>query len=100
MVLHISINAADPQHVAKILAEVLGGEAFPFPPFPNSWIAFTAIDDGSAIEVYPLNQILHHGAIAVDSIDGASGSSKTFVHAAIASELKLSELTAIGDREG
>ncbi|WP_165606514.1 hypothetical protein [Yoonia litorea] len=47
--------------MARFLARLMGGRAMPFPPFPDSWIAFTEQDDGSAIEVYPLTHTLYAG---------------------------------------
>ncbi len=40
MIFHLSIDADDPRHVAGVLAELMGGEAMPFPPVSiGSWMA-------------------------------------------------------------
>jgi len=44
VLLHASISAKDPERVAAFLATLLGGTALPFPPFPDSWIAFAGQD--------------------------------------------------------
>ncbi|MEO0912077.1 MAG: hypothetical protein AAFY59_03685 [Pseudomonadota bacterium] len=85
--LHLSITATDPEHVAGVLAEIMGGSALPFPPFPDSWIAFSAADDGRAIEVYPVTHVLKPGAQQVTCEVGPGNTEATFAHAALASVL-------------
>ncbi len=86
--LHLSVNAKEPQKIADFLAGLLGGSAMPFPPFPDSWIAFSERDDGTAIEVYPLTHRLTAGDVQVHcATDGAPDEAATFVHAAIGSPL-------------
>ena len=63
--LHLSINANAPENVATFLAKVMGGVAMPFPPFPDSWIAFSKQDDGTAIEVYPTTHVLEPGTAQI-----------------------------------
>lgn len=58
---HISIDARNPQHVARILAQIMGGTALPFPPCPGAFIAFGQVDDGTAIEVYPEGMQVQQG---------------------------------------
>ena len=99
-ILHLSINAADPERVSRFLAFVLGGRALPFPPFPNCWIAFTAQDDGSAIEVYPLTHVLSAGRDQIACEVGKPVSDITFVHAAIASPLGRSAIIDAAEAEG
>jgi len=53
MIHHLSIAARDPKHVAGVLAELMGGEAVPFPPNPGSFFALQLDDHGSGVEVYP-----------------------------------------------
>lgn len=98
--LHVSINAEDPEHVAGFLAQLMGGRALPFPPFPDSWIAFTERDDGSAIEVYPLTHTLRAGEAQIACDVGAPVAGRTFVHAAIASPLTRVRITEQADAEG
>jgi hypothetical protein len=98
--LHVSINAADPQRVASVLARIMGGQALPFPPFPGCWIAFSADDDGTAIEVFPLTHVLTAGTEAVACEIGAADSRPSFVHLALASALGCDEVRALGAAEG
>jgi len=90
--LHLSINAAEPAKTAGFLADLLGGEAMPFPPFPDSWIAFSERDDGTAIEVYPLTHRLFAGAQQVDCRSEEPLGGPTFVHAAIGSPLSRQDI--------
>jgi hypothetical protein len=53
MILHASMSANDPRHVAHVIAELWRGEALPFAPVPGSWIAMAGDSRGSGIEVYP-----------------------------------------------
>jgi hypothetical protein len=54
MIHHISIPARDPEHVAKVLAELLAGYAGPFVgPIPGAWAAYAEDDVGTGIEVLP-----------------------------------------------
>ena len=100
MILHVSINALDPERVASVLAELLGGKSAPFPPFPDSWIAFTRADNGIAIEVYPTNHQLEPGSTQVVCRRRHSDDTATFAHVAIASPLASDQVIAIGLREG
>ena len=53
MIHHLSIAAREPQQVAGVLAELMGGTAVPFPPNPGSFFALQLDDHGSGVEVYP-----------------------------------------------
>jgi hypothetical protein len=54
MIHHVSISAREPQHVAEVLAELMGGRAYPFPGgVARSFMAVSGDDKGSMIEVYP-----------------------------------------------
>ncbi|MEM9632983.1 MAG: hypothetical protein AAGA50_16750 [Pseudomonadota bacterium] len=92
--LHVSVNAENPQSVAEFIAFLLGGKAMPFPPFPDSWIAFATTDDGTAIEVYPLTHLLEAGSEQIECRVGVPVSDSSFVHAAIASPLTEIEIIA------
>ena len=61
MIHHLSIAARDPKHVAEVLAELMGGEAVPFPPNPGSFFALQLDDLGSGVEVYPAGTELRPG---------------------------------------
>ncbi len=61
MIHHLSIAARDPQHVAGVLAEFMGGVAVPFPPNPGSFFALQLDEHGSGVEVYPAGTELQPG---------------------------------------
>ena len=98
--LHLSINAKEPERVARFLGVLLGGEAMPFPTFPDSWIAFCAQDDGTAIEVYPLGHSLVPGRHQVACQVGTGDAQPTFAHAAVASPLDANAIIAHAEAEG
>lgn len=98
--LHLSISASAPEDVANFLAEVMGGVAMPFPPFPDCWIAFTAEDNGTAIEVYPTTHVLEAGPEQISCEIRASDTTPSFVHAAVCSKLHRNEIIAIASANG
>src|SRR5579864_2295027 len=53
MIHHLSIAAREPEHVAGVLAEIMGGTAVRFPPNPGSFFALQLDQHGSGVEVYP-----------------------------------------------
>jgi hypothetical protein len=61
MIHHLSIAARDPQHVAGVLAEMMGGVSVPFPPNPGSFFALQLDEHGSGVEVYPAGTALEPG---------------------------------------
>ena len=61
MIHHLSIATRDPQHVAGVLAELMGGKAVPFPPNPGSFFALQLDEHGSGVEVYPAGTELQPG---------------------------------------
>jgi hypothetical protein len=99
MLLHLSISARHPDHVAAVLAEILGGTALPFPPFPKCWMAFSEADDGTAIEVYPITHQLMPGPSQVECVVTGPDLTTTFVHVAVTSPLHRDQILAIGQRE-
>ncbi|WP_424831552.1 VOC family protein [Ruegeria sp.] len=99
-ILHLSITASDPEDVAKFLAEIMGGEAMPFPPFPDSWIAFSEADNGAAIEVYPSTHTLIAGPEQVNCKVGDTDPSPTFAHVALGSVLSQQDLLNQAHQKG
>ena len=102
MLFHISMAAERPKQAARLIAELWQGRAYPFPPVADgSWVAMAGDDRGSAIEVYPLGTELRQGvgAAAVQPV-AAARTRHGPVHIAIASELSLDEVKAIGARYG
>ena len=61
MIHHVSIPARNPEHVANVLAEVMGGKGVPFGPLEGAFMAMSGDEHGSMIEVYPGNVALVPG---------------------------------------
>jgi len=53
MIHHLSIAAHNPEHVAGVIAEIMGGTVVPFPPNPGSFFALQMDEHGSGVEVHP-----------------------------------------------
>jgi hypothetical protein len=102
MLFHMSIAANDPKHVAEVIAEFWGGEAFPFPPVSdNGWIAVAGDARGSALEVYPADVVLRETDGDADAHGQATGHvAFTATHGAIATTLDVDAVMAIAAREG
>jgi len=98
--LHLSISAGDPEAVAAFLAEVMGGTAMPFPPFPECWIAFAREDDGTAIEVYPTTHVLTAGPDQIACEVREPDNGPTFAHVALGSVLPREDLLARAAAKG
>jgi hypothetical protein len=102
MLFHISMAAERPKQAARMIAELWGGRAYPFPPVAEgSWIAMAGDDRGSAIEVYPLGTELHEGEgeAAVRPVAGRPERNGP-VHVAIATELGIDGVKSIAQRYG
>ena len=111
MIFHFSIPTDDPERVAKVIAELWNGEAFPFFPHRNeSWVAFAGDDRASAVECYPREIRIHPsdeeaptGFGLVRTLAGeplADDARRSSTHGAIATPLSQEEVIAIGNREG
>ncbi|MDB5691268.1 MAG: hypothetical protein JWO81_331 [Alphaproteobacteria bacterium] len=102
MIFHISIEADEPERTARMMAEIWGGRAFPFPPVGRaSWVAMAGDARNSTIEVYPRGTELHEAPGDVQGEDrmGTSKRNGPF-HAAIATPLSVEEVKAIAARHG
>ena len=103
MIFHFSMSAAEPERVAKVIAELWDGEALPFPPVAEgSWMAMAGDDRNSAIEGYPAGTLLVPADGDADSLGIAdpAATRHTATHAAIATPLSQAQVEAIGKREG
>ena len=67
------------------------------PPFPDSWIAFAAADDGTAIEVYPTTHILTPGPDQINCDVVARDAAPSFAHFALCTVLKRGEILDIAE---
>jgi hypothetical protein len=102
MLFHMSIAAHAPRHVAEVIAELWGGEAFYFPPVTEgSWIAFAGDARRTALEVYPIDTVLRPGEGDADAVGERTGQIQlTATHGAIATDLDPDAVMAIALREG
>jgi hypothetical protein len=104
MIFHASIPARDPQHVAHVLAELWGGFAAPFSPFPDAWMAVAGDARGSIVEVYPHDRVITPGGGHEQSVSYGAGTVEparySAFHMAMATPLSAEEVVAIGEREG
>ncbi|MGE5146591.1 MAG: hypothetical protein ACM3N5_07565 [Candidatus Eiseniibacteriota bacterium] len=53
MIHHASIPARDPHRVATVLAELIGGRVYPFPPLPGAYQVVSGDARGTMLEIYP-----------------------------------------------
>jgi hypothetical protein len=102
MIHHISIAANHPLQVAQVLAELLQGQAMPFPEHDGGFIALNFDEHGTLIEILPDYLELKPG---IDDAPGQWETSQHFnpysaVHAAISVPVSEAEIRAIADREG
>jgi hypothetical protein len=102
MIHHVSIPARDPQHVAEVLAELLGGYAGPFiGPMPGAWVAYEEDEHGSGIEVYDeRTQLLPGEGEAMGAVVHAEMPTAVAFHALISVRTDRATIERIGAREG
>lgn len=102
MIHHVSIPARDPEHVARVLGELLGGYVGPFiGPIPGAWVAYAEDAHGTGIEVYPERTVLvpgegdTMGAVALSEVPSAFP-----FHALLSVKADRAAIERIGAREG
>lgn len=100
MIFHASIAADEPQRVASVIAELWGGEAMPFPPYPESFIAISGAPGGAEVEVCPRWLEQKPGEVEVEPARNDQASSFSPVHLAVSTKLSEAQVMAIGEREG
>ncbi|TAG62234.1 MAG: hypothetical protein EAZ28_03245 [Oscillatoriales cyanobacterium] len=102
MIHHISVSAQNPQHVARVLAEILKGQAVPFQVHPNSYMVVAMDEHGTAIEVLPLGVEISPGSgqDGCGFMHNPQASQFTATHAAVSVPTSQTEIEQIGVREG
>jgi hypothetical protein len=102
MIHHLSIAARDPEHVAGVLAELMGGAAVPFPPNPGSFFALQLDEHGSGVEVYPAGTELHPGGSDGGGFVKRPAAERGFgpTHFALSVTTDADAVEAIAEREG
>jgi hypothetical protein len=103
MIHHISFAAEDPERAARAVAELWGGEAFPFPPVATgSWVAISGDERGTTMEFYPAGLELHpaDGDADCEALPARGPARFTASHAAVATNLDAEAVHAIARRHG
>src|SRR5882757_6205159 len=100
MIHHLSIGARDPQHVAGVLAELMGGVAVPFPPNPGSFFALQLDEHGSGVEVYPAGTELQPGGATGGSFIKKDVRGYGATHFALSVATDAGTVQAIAERAG
>jgi catechol 2,3-dioxygenase-like lactoylglutathione lyase family enzyme len=103
MIHHLSIPARDPRRTANVFCELLGdGVVTPFGPYPDSWIAWSGDEHGTAVEFYPVGTEMFapSGQEQAQFRHQPGASGHTATHAAISVALEVDEVMAIAEREG
>jgi hypothetical protein len=102
MIHHVSIPARDPEHVAGVLAELLGGYFGRFVgPIAGAWVAYAEDAHGTGVEVYPDSTGIVPGTGddmgQVETIDPPRALA---FHALISVKVDRATIERIGAREG
>jgi hypothetical protein len=105
MIFHASIPADDPERVARVLGEVLGGGYSPFHVGRHSFMARGGTDDEhrTGIEVYPRDEVMMPGTgedEMVRQVHLDDPPRYGCFHLAVGTKLAKDEIIAIGKREG
>lgn len=104
MIHHISISVENPFRVASVLAEIMNGKAYHFPPSPGSYITMPFDDYGTAIALLPPEVVLAPGNAQSQTPAQFMHTERrltfTSVHAAISVPTSQVQIEKIGAREG
>ena len=103
MIHQMSIAAREPRVVAGAVAELWGGEAFPFPPVAEgSWVAISGDSRGTTMEIYPFGAELQPAEGDADGVAVMTARPTPFTatHAAIATEMDDAQVHALAARHG
>jgi hypothetical protein len=100
MIAHASIPADDTRKAAAVLAEMMQGEALPFPPAgPNGWKIWSG-DGDIDLEVVPRGAMIHDEGTQANWRAGGTGSRLSEVHLAVCVNRPESEIIAIAEKAG
>jgi hypothetical protein len=98
--IHASIPADDPRRVADVLAEMMSGEALPFPPAgPDGRMAWSG-NGRVSLEIVPRGHVIHYGPHEGEWRALANPQRLSEVHLAIGVDRSVAEIVAIADRAG
>ncbi|MET0181631.1 MAG: hypothetical protein ABW199_01970 [Caulobacterales bacterium] len=100
MIAHASMPADDPRAVALVLAEIMGGEATPFPPGgPSMWMAWSG-DGAIELEIGPRGGEMAQGPEGAHWLEGKPARRGVESHFAIGVDKSAGEIMAIARRAG
>lgn len=95
LIAHVSIPADDPKRAAEGIADIMQGEAMPFPPGgPNAWVAWSG-DGEIDLEIVPRGQLIHRGDAEAEWRPGGARSPLTETHVAIGVDRGADDIIAV-----
>jgi hypothetical protein len=97
---HISIAANEPFRVAKVLAELTGGQFYEFPITPGAYMVIVKDDYSSGIEVLPQNTAWLPGEEEAEPRPVEALPRFYPIHAALSVPVSRETIEAVGTREG
>ena len=101
MIHHLSIAVQEPERVATVLAELMGGACIAFPPNPGAFMAIAQDRNGTAVEVHPSRTLLRpNGPTGTQFDRGDSDAGLSAAHFALSIGLSRREVQNIAAREG
>ncbi|MHB8885067.1 MAG: hypothetical protein ACYC5H_08240 [Methylovirgula sp.] len=103
MIHHVSLPAREPERVANVLAELMGGRAYPFlGPLDGAFITVAGDAYGTMIEVYPdtttMEPLINQRFIPFGT--NPTPPEHTSWHVNLSVNLEQAEIERIGAREG
>lgn len=101
MIHHVSIPARDPERVAAVLAELLGGYSGQFVgPVPGAFVAYADDACGTGIEVYPERTVVVPGSGEQEARTELADVPKALAfHALLSVKVDRATIERIGARE-
>jgi hypothetical protein len=97
---HASLPSDDPARAAQVLAQILGGEAVPFPPGgEGAWMAWSA-DGAIELEITQRGLAMTYGPEQGDWIADGATRRLSETHLAVCVETPEAEILAIAERAG
>jgi hypothetical protein len=98
--IHASIPADDPARVATVLAQLMEGEALPFPPAgPRAQMAWSG-DGGVSLEIVPRGHLIHRGPEEGEWREIGLAQRLSEVHLAMGVDRPATEIVAIAEAAG
>jgi hypothetical protein len=100
MLFHASIPADDPEHVARVVAELWRGEVLPFPPFPGAYVASAGDERRTLVEIYPRGREHVPAPGEYGTRVNPAPSHYSEAHLAVGTVLSAEDVLTLAQREG